>query len=328
MIVSSPYPSVEIPHVSLPAYVLGRLEQYGDSIALIESETGDSVTYRELGDRIRGLAAGLQQRGLAKGDVVGIFSPNVPDYAVAFHAIALAGGIVTTANPLYTARELREQLADAGARAVFGHPEAVGTIEDAISELDIEHIIVFGRTEKHHSIDSLIVDPDSFEPVAIDPGEDLVVLPYSSGTTGLPKGVELTHRNLVANLIQVAGVLDLDLVTNEDVVLGVLPFFHIYGMLVIMNFSLSVGATVVTMSRFDLERFLALIEEHKVSRVNVVPPILVALGKHPLVDNYDTSSLLSIFSGLLLSVTIWFVKFESGLVAMCYRDTASRKPAR
>ncbi len=264
---------------------------------MIDGDTGEGISYADLAHRIRSLAAGLQARGLSKGDVVGIFSPNYPDYAVVFHGVALAGGVVTTANPLYTARELHLQLVDAGARLIFCHEHFLDIAREAIQGTNVAEIIVFGEADGVQSVDDLLGDPAMLQPVAIDSKNDLLVLPYSSGTTGLPKGVMLTHHNLMANLCQLAGLDDVDLIEESDVILGVLPFFHIYGMLVIMNFGLSVGATIVTMARFDLERFLWLIQEHRVTRVNVVPPIVVALGKHPMVDDYDVSSLLSIFSG-------------------------------
>jgi acyl-CoA synthetase (AMP-forming)/AMP-acid ligase II len=130
--------------------------------------------------------------------------------------------------------------------------------------------------------------------VAIDPRRDLVVLPYSSGTTGLPKGVMLTHYNLVANILQSACALDLG---PADTVLGVLPFFHIYGMVVIMNLGLHVGATVVTMPRFELEQCLQLLQKYRVTFANVVPPIVLALAKSPVVEKYDLSALRTLFSG-------------------------------
>ncbi|CAN5594816.1 AMP-binding protein [soil metagenome] len=299
MIVESPYRDVQIPDVSVPDFVLSSFNRFAGRTAMVDGESGTSITYRDLGNRIRGLAAGLQARGLKKGDVVGIFSPNYPDYAVAFHGIALAGGVVTTANPLYTSRELHEQLLDAGARMVFAHSSFLQVVREASAGTEVEEIVVLGDAGggSEGTIDSLIADPAGFQKVDINPKEDLVVLPYSSGTTGLPKGVMLTHHNLVSNLSQVSGVTDVDLIADTDVVLGILPFYHIYGMLVIMNYGLRAGAKVVTMPRFDLEKFLTLIQEHRVTRVNVVPPILVALGKQPMVDDYDLSSLLSVFSG-------------------------------
>ena len=134
----------------------------------------------------------------------------------------------------------------------------------------------------------LIGDPGDAPAIEIDPGEDLAVLPYSSGTTGLPKGVMLTHRNLVANLCQVQPALAPD---ADDALIAVLPFFHIYGQTVIMNLGLRTGSKIVTMPRFDLDSSSSLIGEHRVTRAFVVPPIAIALAKHPAIDDADLSSL-------------------------------------
>lgn len=131
------------------------------------------------------------------------------------------------------------------------------------------------------------------EPVEVD-GDDVVVLPYSSGTTGLSKGVMLTHHNLVANILQTVAAADL---SEDESYVAVLPFFHIYGMQVLMNSGLYAGATIITMPRFDLEQYLQLNAEHNCTRAFVAPPIVVAMAKHPIVDNYDLSSLEQIFSG-------------------------------
>jgi 4-coumarate--CoA ligase len=128
-------------------------------------------------------------------------------------------------------------------------------------------------------------------PAAVD---QVVVLPYSSGTTGLSKGVMLTHRNLVSNIVQTIGPADL---SESDTFIAVLPFFHIYGMQVLMNSGLRVGATIVTIPRFDLELFLQLHQDHGATRSFVAPPMVVALAKHPVVDSFDLSALTQIFSG-------------------------------
>ena len=160
--------------------------------------------------------------------------------------------------------------------------------------MSLEHIFVVGEAEGAAPFTDLIGDPADAPSAAIDPGEDLAVLPYSSGTTGLPKGVMLTHRNLVANLTQTQATLATG---ADDVLIAVLPFFHIYGQTVIMNLGLRAGATIVTMPRFDLEQFLSLIEHRAVTRAYVVPPIALALAKHPAIDEADLSSLELIMSG-------------------------------
>jgi acyl-CoA synthetase (AMP-forming)/AMP-acid ligase II len=286
MIIRSPHGDVTVPEVSLPAYVLADAEARGDKPALIDGPTGRELSYADLVRAVRSLAAALAERGFGRGDVLALCAPNTPEYAVVFHAVAALGGAITTINPAYTAHEIRFQLDNARARVAV---TAAG-FEDRVKEAGAEDVLVLGEP----SFDDLMTaHPDAPMPDAADP-EDIVVLPYSSGTTGLPKGVMLTHRNLVANLCQVREVQSL---AEGDTVIGVLPFFHIYGMTVIMNQALARGATVVTMPRFDLDAFLGHIERHGVTKAHLVPPIVLALAKHPAVDDHDTSSLRWINSG-------------------------------
>jgi acyl-CoA synthetase (AMP-forming)/AMP-acid ligase II len=260
---------------------------WGDKTALIDASTGQTLTFRAWADRVRRTAASLAGRGLKKGDVLAIVSPNCPDYSVAFHAASLLGAIVTTINPLYTAEEMEKQLNDAGATVLVTAAIVREKASQAAANL-VREIFVFGE-----SFDALLETDDASPDVAIDARNDVVALPYSSGTTGLPKGVMLTHRNLVANILQ-CGVFGL---RHDDVTLGFLPFFHIYGMEVIMNLSIYTGATLVTMPRFDLEQCLKTIERHRITYAYLVPPCVLALARSPLVDNYDLRSLRTIFSG-------------------------------
>ncbi|MDQ6799650.1 MAG: AMP-binding protein, partial [Acidobacteriota bacterium] len=144
------------------------------------------------------------------------------------------------------------------------------------------------------SFDALLNSEGEAPAVTIDPANDVVAMPYSSGTTGMPKGVMLTHRNLVANIVQCASVFG---VTRDDIALAVLPFFHIYGMNVIMNLGLHLGATIATMPRFDLKECLQAIEKYRITYGFVVPPIMLALAKNPMVDAFDLSSIRILFSG-------------------------------
>ncbi len=295
MIFRSPYPEVSIPAVSLPSVVLGEAVERGARPALIDGPSGRTLTYAQLYQGVQAVAAGLAARGFSKGDVFAIFSPNLPEYAVAFQAVAQLGGIVTTVNPLYTREELAFQLKDSGARMLLTVPPFVETARAAAEEAGVEAVFVFGGAAGATPFAELLQASGRPPAVEIDPAEDLVALPYSSGTTGLPKGVMLTHRNLVANLLQMAGTGHF--IRPEDVVMGVLPFFHIYGMTVILNAAVYVGATIVTLPRFDLEQFLGVIQKYRVTVANLVPPIVLGLAKHPLVEKYDLSSLRLIISG-------------------------------
>jgi acyl-CoA synthetase (AMP-forming)/AMP-acid ligase II len=286
MIFRAPEQPIAIPEVPLTPLLLERAAAHGEKPAFIDGPTGRILTYRGWADAVRRTAAGFAQRGLRKGDVLAIYSPNLPEYAVIFHAVSLIGGIVTTINPLYTAEELAAQLEDSRARSLVTTPAFREKAEEAARRAGVAEILIIGETTFEAAGDPPLVP--------IDPRRDLVVMPYSSGTTGLPKGVMLSHHNLVANLLQSANVIG---VNEGDTVIGVLPFFHIYGMVVIMNLSLYVGATVVTMPRFDLEQFLETVEKYRVTFAYLVPPIVLALAKHPLVDKYDLSRVRAIFSG-------------------------------
>lgn len=294
MIFKSAYPDVEIPEIGVAQFVLEGAAARGDKPALIDGPTGRTITFRELYGGVRRVAAGLASRGFSKGDVMAIYSPNIPEYAVAFHGIALAGGIATTVNPLYTVDELTFQLKDSGARFIVTIPMFLENALEAAGRTGVEEVFVFGEGEGATPFTELLEAGDEPPDVIIDPKNDLVAMPYSSGTTGLPKGVMLTHHNLVGNVNQALAPLT---TSEEDVIIGVLPFFHIYGLTVILNAALRQGATIVTMPRFDLEQFLQLLQDQKVTRAYVVPPIVLALAKHPVVDNYDLSSLSLVMSG-------------------------------
>jgi acyl-CoA synthetase (AMP-forming)/AMP-acid ligase II len=293
VIFKSPYPDVVIPDVALSPFVLGRGETLGDKVAIVEAASGRSYTYAQIADGVRKLAAGLHARGFRKGDVLAIMSPNLPEYPIAFHGVATAGGVNTTLNPTYTADEIAYQLKDSRARLLLTVPPLVGKAKEAAAKSKVEEIIVFGEAEGAVPFASLLVDGKAPD-VHIDAGEDLVVLPYSSGTTGFSKGVMLTHRNLVANLIQTSACIQ---VPEDEKIMAFLPFFHIYGMTVIMNLGLLHGATLVTMQRFELEPCLQAVQDYRVTRFFLVPPIVVLLAKHPAIDKFDLSSVKSAFSG-------------------------------
>lgn len=298
MIFRSVHPDVVIPDISVTAHVLRRAEELGDRPALIDGVTGAEVSYARLLGNIRRVAGSLRARGLAKGDVLAIYSPNTLGYPAAFHGTALAGGTVTTANPLYTPEELAAQLRDSHARFIVTTGAFLDKARAAADDAGgIDEIFTFDGADGSTPFDALLEGPELDTDPGIDPSRDLVALPYSSGTTGGCKGVMLTHRNLVANMVQLDGMSMSRPLSEDDRLIAVLPFYHIYGLLVIMNWALSRGAGLVVLSRFDLQEFLGALQDRRVTYAHLVPPILVALAKHPLVDEYDLSALDGIMSG-------------------------------
>jgi acyl-CoA synthetase (AMP-forming)/AMP-acid ligase II len=294
LIHASPDPDVAIPDVDVTSFVLEHAPEHAEKPALIDGPTGRTLTYSDLAEGVRALASGLAARGFGKGNTLAVYMPNLPEYAVAFHGAASAGGRCTTVNPLYTAGELAHQLGDSGASILLTVPPVLGAAREAAAQAGIDDVAVVGEARGATPFAELLGDPADASAVEIDPASDVAVLPYSSGTTGLPKGVMLTHRNLVANICQMQVGSPIE---PDDTLIGVLPFFHIYGQTVIMNQGLRAGATIVTMPRFDLDQFLELIERHSVTLAYVVPPIALALAKHPAVGGRDLSSLRRIKSG-------------------------------
>lgn len=290
MIHRSSYPPITLTGESITERVLRGLGDDPDRVVLIDGPTGREMTAGVLEDGIRRLAGGLKARGIGKGDVVAVLAPNCPDYAVVFHGVAFAGATVTTINPTYTASEVAHQLEDSGARLLVTVPVLLDTAQSATGDVEIA---VIGAAEGATPLSDLMGEPLSAQ-VPVEAALDVAVLPYSSGTTGLPKGVRLTHRNLVANVDQSLTVIGCD---AGEWTVGFLPFFHIYGQTVLMNMHLAAGAGVITMPRFDLELFLTLVARHRTPTLFCAPPVAVALAKHPLVTNFDLSCVERFFSG-------------------------------
>ncbi len=289
----SPLPDVDIPDVSITAHVLRRADELADRVAIRDTSGSSSYTYAQLSAAIHSLAGGLAARGVEPGRVVGLMAPNVPEYAVVFHGVAVTGAAVTTINPTYGPGEVRHQLQDAGASILFTVAMFAETALAAIEGTDVTEVIVIGDAVPGTTgIAEVFGDP--IEQVAVDFANHTVVLPYSSGTTGLPKGVMLTHRNLVANIEQVRHAIKY---ADDEVALAALPFFHIYGMQVLMNGLLANAVTAITMPRFDMVEALSAVQELGITRFFAVPPMILGLANAPIVDEYDMSSVRQIFSG-------------------------------
>jgi len=297
MIIRSTSPDVAIPDVTITDFVLRQASRLADKAALIDGPSGRTLTYGQLVDGIRRVATALSRRGFKKGDVFAIYSPNLPEYAIVFLAVATLGGTVTTVNPLYTAGELANQLTDCRAKRLITVPAFLDKAKEAAASAGVQDVYVFGAAEGARPFSELLAAPPEPTGVTIDPRADVVALPYSSGTTGLPKGVMLTHRNLVANLCQCQGMKDWECFGESDRVFAALPFFHIYGMVVIMMLGLANGATIVSMPRFDFGEFLAAVQKYRLTVLPLVPPIVLGMVKSPALAQFDLSSVRLIFSG-------------------------------
>ncbi len=293
MIYRSPYPDVAIPEIAYSDYILADVDRWADQTAFIDGPSGRSLSFAQVRGGARKVAASLAARGFAKGDRFAIFCPNLPEYAMAFHGAALAGSVVTTASPLLTADELAAQLNDTGARFLLTVPPFIETARQAAARAKVEELFVLGQADGATPFGALLATDAAPPAVAIDPRADLLVLPYSSGTSGRSKGVMLTHYNAVAALAQFDQWPD---PKAGNRIIAVLPFFHIYG-LQLLNGALRRGACCVTMPRFDLEQYLRLIEQHRVEVLYTVPPMVLALARHPLVDSFDLSSVRKVGCG-------------------------------
>ena len=289
---TSPLPGLDLPAVPVSSLVLRRAAAAPDAVAMIDGTDGRATTFGELADRVHRLAGGLATEGVGPGTCVALMAPTSPEFAILFHAVAVRGATITTVNPTYAAGELRHQLEDARASLLVAAAGCLEVARAGAAGTAVREVLSIGEAEGHRPLDALLAEP--VEQTALDVGESVVALPYSSGTTGLPKGVMLTHRNLVANIGQLNAMLPVE---AGEVGLAVLPFFHIFGMQAAMNAWLAAGVTVVTMPRFDMAHALALIEEHRVAHLYAVPPIVLGLAKSPLVDDRDLSSLRRIVCG-------------------------------
>lgn len=294
MIFTGPRPRVTVPDLTLTAFVLERAQEYGDTLAVTDAAGTRGYTYTQLAAAVRRAAAGLVARGFGPGDVLAMLSPNVPEYPIAFHAAALVGGSVVVLNPLDTPDDLVAHLNASGARLlVTGTAEAPKAVALRVRTA-VREVIVFGEAEGTTPFSEL-VSADAEPPTpAVDPRRDVVTVLHSSGSTGHPKGVLLTHRNMVANVLQTSLIAPL---CQGDRVLAVPPFHHAFGLIMSLNAGLRQGATLVTMERFDPESYLRAIQDHRISRLWIVPTIAVLLARSPLVDRFDLSSLRSAVSG-------------------------------
>jgi acyl-CoA synthetase (AMP-forming)/AMP-acid ligase II len=297
---ASARPPVHLPNESLTFPLRKAAESFAGKIAVIEPEAGGREwTYAQIEERSSALAASLNSLGVETGDMVGVWQKNSAEYILSFYAILKAGAVVVPVSTHHGEREVSAQFDVTKAKAIIASQDRYSTI----CSLDGKAAIRISVTENGIapgpgliSFSSLIGGSGQFDrSIDFDPHETLAVLPFSSGTTGLPKGVMLTHANLLANLHQVQQA---HKISPEDIMLNQLPFFHIYGMTVLMGSAIMAGARQVLASRFrPVDEFLGLFTRYRPTLFLTVPPILKELCQSPLVPKMDWSSMRYINSG-------------------------------
>ncbi|XP_008809099.1 4-coumarate--CoA ligase-like 1 [Phoenix dactylifera] len=275
---------------TLPEFVLQDAEDYADKVALLEASTGKTYTYGEVVRDTRRFAKALRSVGLRKGHVVVVVLPNLAIYPVVALGIMAAGGVFSGANPLALPLEIRKQVEDSDARLIVAN----SFTHDKVKDFGVP-ILVVGEGQVGDAIrwDDLLEASDRAGPSETEEKVtqgDLCALPYSSGTTGSSKGVMLTHRNLVANLCSSLFSVGPDMIGHVTV-LGLMPFFHIYGITGICCASLRNKGKVVVMERFELGAFLRALIAHEVHFAPIVPAIMLAMVKSPIVDEFDLGML-------------------------------------
>uniref|UniRef100_A0A0A0LDK0 4-coumarate--CoA ligase n=1 Tax=Cucumis sativus TaxID=3659 RepID=A0A0A0LDK0_CUCSA len=288
------------PTISIVSFLFRNSSSYPNALALVDADSGESLTFRQLQIQVSKLAHVFIQLGIQKGDVVLIFSPNSIHFLVCFFAIVAIGAIATTCNPAYTSAELSKQVANCKPKLVITVPE----LWDVIGKLNLPSIILGSKISSKFSRSNIWGYSDLIKkagdvsnlPVSEVGQNDVAALLYSSGTTGISKGVILTHRNFITASLMVTQDQEL-LGDPRNVFLCFLPMFHVFGLSIVVNSQLQRGNTVVSMAKFELEKALGLVMKYKITHLYVVPPVIIALTKQKVVKNYDLSSLRQILSG-------------------------------
>ena len=294
-IVEGPALARALPSTTVPQFIREAIRHRPDALAMIDAPTGRTITCAALDRQIGRMAAGLAAQGFRPGDTLLICSPNSPEWVVVALGAMAAGGRVSGANPGYTVAELAQQLRDSKARFAFTVPPLLETVRRAAEQTGCEHFIVAGAADAGDALSLAgLLTSTGPEPLASADPDTLALLPFSSGTTGVPKGVMLTHRAIVANVCQIVQGSEWP---QGMVSLAFLPMFHAMGFVLTTLSGLAAGGTLVTLPRFEPEAFLCAIASQRVTHVIAVPPVMQFLAGHPIVGTFDLSSLQLVGSG-------------------------------
>jgi len=315
--------TLDLQEATVQNYLKQTAEKFPDKVAI--HFMGKELTYKQVYNYAKKLAAYLQSLGIEKGDRVAIMLPNTPQSIISYYAILMAGGIVVQTNPLYMERELEYQMKDSGAKAIITLDILFPRVSKVIANTDLENVIVTAIKDylpfpknlvypfiqkkqygiivnvKHegqnHLFNEIMKQPaGQIKEYEFDFEEDLALLQYTGGTTGFPKGVMLTHKNLVANAAMCNAWL-YKCKPGEETVLGILPFFHVYGMTAVLILSVMQGSKMVLLPKFDPETTLKTIQKQKPTLFPGAPTIYIGLLNHPDLKKYDLSSIDSCISG-------------------------------
>ncbi|XVH31389.1 long-chain-fatty-acid--CoA ligase [Haloferacaceae archaeon DSL9] len=271
---------------NLVTAVADTVTEHPDEPAVVFRET--TLTYRDLWSEIAAFASGLDDVGIGVDDRVALYLPNLPQFVTGFHGTLRAGGIVVPMNPQYRTREITHLLSDSGAKAVVTIPDLAPLVAEVQEETAVEQIVTVGEAAVGTSFDAFCSDPE-FEPIPRD-GDDVAVQPYTSGTTGQPKGVLLTHGNLESNAEMSVEIIP-DGIGPGDSQLGVLPLFHIYGMTVVMNATLFDGGAYYPLPSWDAQEAMGLVEDAEITLMHGVPAMYNDVINQPNAEEFDLSSL-------------------------------------
>ncbi|HBV87607.1 MAG TPA: long-chain fatty acid--CoA ligase [Desulfosporosinus sp.] len=291
------YPKDVRYHIDYPFKSLGQffdetVEKMPDTTAMIFGS--QTITYKQFGDQVNRFAGALAGIGVKRGDRVGLMGPNCPQWEIAFFAILKLGAIVVQTNPMYIEREIAYQMNDSGATTIIVLEMMYPRVKNVLEETALERVVVFNfmapviPAEGIYSYDELIKHDPVYPKVSINPVEDLAVLQYTGGTTGVSKGVMLTHFNLIANTLQVLEW-DPNIRYGQDRILTILPVFHVYGMTDCLNFAVAIAATQIILPRFDVDQLLETIRIHKPTFFPGAPTMFMAINSHPKIAEYRES---------------------------------------
>ncbi|KAK4790422.1 hypothetical protein SAY86_017726 [Trapa natans] len=296
----SKLPDIYIPnHLPLHSYCFENISEFQDRPCIIDGSTSKIYTYSEVELTARRVASGLNKIGIDQGQVIMLLLQNSPEFVLAFLGASYRGAMSTTANPFCTPAEIAKQAAASKAKLIITQAEYAPKVKQYAQDNGVKVVCIDSTPVEGCLQFSELTEADEAEmpAVKIDPN-DVVALPYSSGTTGLPKGVMLTHKGLVTSVAQQVDGENPNLYfCKEDVIMCVLPLFHIYSLNSIMLCGLRVGAAILIMNKFEISKLLELVQKYKVTIAPFVPPIVLAIAKNGDVDKYDLSSIRTVMSG-------------------------------